>query len=145
MSNEDGKVKAEMMSEPPDPAVAKVLDRHRKAKARILPTPMTTQEYADLARQVAQDEIGAVATNLAAQVQQGVQQMMVPLGQRFSELYQKVNEIDVHIHALVDILVEKDICTRDEFKANVKRVTEEAIARHEARKQQADEAQSSAQ
>jgi hypothetical protein len=137
----DGKVKAKVIPDPPDPAVAKVLDRHRKAKARILPTPMTFDEYAELSRAIAQEEIGAVAASLAAQVQQGVQQMMAPLGQRFAELYQKINEIDVHIHALVDILVEKDICTRDEFKGGVKRVTEALVAKHQAAQaQKQDEA-----
>ncbi len=101
---------------------------------RIRSMPMTDEEYLVLARQAAREEIMVVAKTLAAQVHNGVQQTMVPLNERFAEIYKKCNELDIHIHALVELLAAKGVITKPEVREAAERVTSALVARQEALK-----------
>lgn len=120
--NNKGKVKAKVIP-PETPSV--------RPGRKILPAPMTREEYVVLARQVAHDEIKAVAQDLAAHIHKGVQQSMVPLNERFADIYQKCNELDIHIHALVELLDSKGLLTKQEVREAAEKVTNALVARQE--------------
>lgn len=128
--NNKGKVRAKVI--PPEAP---------RPVRKILPTPMTREEYTQLAREVAHQEITAVAKDLAAHIHNGVQQSMVPLNERFSDLYHKCNELDIHIHALVEVLNAKNLLTKPEVREAAERVTNALVARQELLKKALQEKQ----
>lgn len=98
---------------------------------RIMGAPMTRDEYTRLAQEVAHKEISAVAQELAAHIHKGVQQSMDPLGKRFADLYHKCNELDIHIRALVEVLNDKDLLSKQEVRVAAEKVTNALVARQE--------------
>lgn len=125
MGRKNNKVRARVI--PPEaPSV-------RPAK-KILGAPMTREEYVRLAQEVAHQEIASVAQKLAAQVHQGVQHSMEPLSKRLSDIYYKINIFEIHLHALVELLVEKGVFDEKEFEAAFKRVHDQFVAKQEEMK-----------
>lgn len=117
----------------------------------IRPTPMTDDEYKTLARGVARDEIMEAAQALGIQFQTTIHKALVPVheqfkvwNQHFEALYGKCNELDIHVHALVEVLVAKELMTKDEVRDAAKKVAEAMVARQEAMKKAA-QAQAEAQ
>ena len=125
MGRNKGKVRAKVI--PPETSSARPM-------RKILTMPMTREEYIHLAKEVAHQEITAVAKDLAAHIHNGVQQSMVPLNERFADIYQKCNELDIHIHALVEVLSAKDLLSKKEVREAAERVTNALVARQEALK-----------
>lgn len=111
---------------PPQPATPRLTPGRK-----ILGAPMTQEDYIVLARTVAQEEIKAIASALATQVHRGVQQTMEPLSKRFAELYHKCNELDIHIHALVEVLDAKGLLSKKEVREAAERVTNALVSRQE--------------
>jgi len=132
--NNKSKVKAKVI---PPKSTPSTLPSGRK----IMGAPMTREEYIRLAQEVAHKEISAVAQELAAHIHKGVQQSMDPLGKRFADLYHKCNELDIHIHALVEVLNDKDLLTKPEVRAAAEKVTNALVARQEMLKQALQEKQ----
>lgn len=132
MGRNKGKVRARVI--PPEaPSI-------RPAR-KVMGAPMTREEYVVIAREVAQEEIKAVASQLAAQIHNGVQQTMVPLGERFADIYKKCNELDIHVHALVEVLAAKGLLTKPEVREAAEKVTDALEARQEMLKKALQEKQ----
>ncbi len=85
-----------------------------------------------------------VAAQLGVQFQTMLHKGLVPVheqfktwNQHFEALYGKCNELDIHVHALVEVLVAKGLLTKVEVRDAAKKVADAMIARQEAMKKAA--------
>jgi len=68
-------------------------------------SPVDRIALADAMKVTARAEIMAAAKSIDGQVRKVVQDTMeATLGKHIAELFQKCNELDIHVHALVDLL-----------------------------------------
>ena len=79
-----------------------------------------------IARDAARQEIMALAKNLATQIQQTIQQSMVPYAKNFSELIQEQNKITILVNAIAGVLIEKKIVTKEELGNMVEHISVKA-------------------
>lgn len=85
-----------------------------------------------------------VASALGVQFQTMLHKALTPVheqfktwNQHFEALYGKCNELDIHVHALVEVLVAKGLLTKVEVRDAAKKVADAMFARQEAMKKAA--------
>lgn len=97
-------------------------------------SPTDRVMLADAMKATARAEIMAAAKSIDGQVRKVVQATLEPFGQRFADLYQKCNELDIHVHALVEVLVAKGVIEKKDVREAAERVVGALVAKHEAMK-----------
>ena len=96
---------------------------------------MTTEDYAQIAKQVAQHEIMTVANELAKQVYDMVAKgvNLAPVVERIDVCLAEQNRFNVVLNALVEVLIDKGAFTREELTDKAEAVADEAIAKNQER------------
>ena len=87
--------------------------------------PVTLAEVTMIARDAARSEIAATAKAIAATVQQTMARSMLPLNEKFAMLMSEQYQTAITLNALIELLAEKGIVTKEELEARV-------TAHHEA-------------
>lgn len=93
------------------------------------PTPMDIET---IARGAARREIMVTAKALADQIQQTIQKSMNPYSKNFSDLLKEQNKAVILLNALVGVLIEKKLLTRNDIEKEVTSLTEQAMKAYQA-------------
>lgn len=98
-------------------------------------SPVDRISLADAMKVTARAEIMAAAKSIDDQVRKVVQATMeATLGKHIAGLYEKCNELDIHFHALVEVLVAKGLMEKKDVREAAERVVGAIVARQEAMK-----------
>jgi hypothetical protein len=105
-------------------------DPFKKSLPKV-PGPVTPEVVRYLAREEARKEIVATSTALANKVQEVMARSMAPLNEKFSIMYSEQYKTAVSVNALVEMLIEKGLFTKEEIEAKVTKMHEQEIEKQQ--------------
>lgn len=100
-----------------------------EGKVPKIPANMTPEVVRYLAREEARKEIVATSSALAKKVQDVMAGSMSPLNEKFTIMYSEQYKTAVSVNALVEMLIEKGLFTKEEIEAKVTKMHELEIAK----------------